>query len=278
MIAPAFNDRIEKKYQINVDEKEVAALWRDLSSVLQPHGLLPTQEITSVGSVYFDNKDFDLLRFSLFGHLLLFRVRAYELYGRFPEPISRYWVEVKTAQGARRKKKRFPLTKDALLLFLQGKDIDEALHESNVEMCGPEDIDLYRDIQETVLTMGLNPVLLVLCKRVAFQGTTARLSIDWDVQYYSATNSIYELTSWKYLVGPPTGRAGKVILELKCLGDERTPNWFGELQRRYPIQEREYLKPIEGMGCLFKGPLKDHNKANDFVPLIDAYMQNSLLG
>ncbi len=117
MNAPAFNDRVEKKFQIGIEEKEVAALWRDLSLVLAPYGLKPVQEITSVGSVYFDNKDCDLLRFSLFGHLMLFRTRVYELYGRFPEPISEYWVEVKTAQGARRKKRRFPLSKAALFGF-----------------------------------------------------------------------------------------------------------------------------------------------------------------
>src|SRR5688572_23806541 len=105
MNVPAFNDRIEIKFQLDIDEKEVAALWRDLRSDLQPYGLQPVQEITCVGSVYFDNKDCDLLRLSLFGHLMLFRTRAYELYGRSPEPISKYWVEVKTAHGARRKKR-----------------------------------------------------------------------------------------------------------------------------------------------------------------------------
>jgi SPX domain protein involved in polyphosphate accumulation len=278
MKAPPFNDRIEKKFQINIDEREVAALWRDVSSVLRPHGLLPTQEITSVGSVYFDNKDCDLLRFNLFGHLMVFRVRAYEMYGRFPEPISNYWVEVKTAEGTRRKKKRFPLSKAALFLFLQGKEINEGAHDTDLQICAPEYGDLYHESQETLLTMGLNPLLLVLCKRVAFQGATARLSIDWDVEYYYATSSIYEHDSWKYLVGPPAGRAGKVILEVKYLGDDGIPNWFNDLQQRYSIQQREYLKPIEGMSFLFKGPLKQHKQAHHLLPLIDAYMENSLLG
>jgi hypothetical protein len=104
MKVPAFNDRIERKYQIGISEYEVAGFWRDLRSVLRPYGLVPAQEITSVGSVYFDNKDFDLLRYSLFGRLMIVRVRTYEMFGRLPKSITEFWVEVKTAVGERRKK------------------------------------------------------------------------------------------------------------------------------------------------------------------------------
>ena len=277
MKVPAFNDRVEKKFQIAIEENEVASLWRDLGSVLRPHGLEPVQEITSVGSVYFDNKDFDLLRFSLLGHLMLFRTRAYELYGRAPGPISEYWVEVKTAQGARRKKRRFPLTKNALFEFLEGREFSAAPND-HIPRTGEPDLECYRQSQETMVTMGLSPILLVTCKRVAFQGESARLSIDWDVEYHGAAIDIYDFDSWKYLTQLSAGRAGKVILELKCLSDERAPLWFSELQQRYPIWEREYLKPVEGMGFLFQGPLKHHKDANYFLPLINAYMENSLLG
>jgi hypothetical protein len=126
--------------------------------------------------------------------------------------------------------------------------------------------------------MGLMPLLLVTCKRVAFQSDTTRLSIDWDVRYYSADEEIYELASWKYLPREPAGKAGKVILELKCLVDEGVPEWFSLLQQQYPIWQREYLKPVEGMGYLFKGPLRHHKQADYFLPRIEAYMNNSLLG
>lgn len=278
MNAPAFNDRVEKKFQIGIEEKEVAALWRDLSLVLAPYGLKPVQEITSVGSVYFDNKDCDLLRFSLFGHLMLFRTRVYELYGRFPEPISEYWVEIKTAQGARRKKRRFPLSKAALFELLNSREFDPSGNGLSRLRCEPEYMEMYRQAQETVITMGLSPMLLVLCKRVAFQGATERVSIDWDIEYHYASSHIYELNSWKYLTASPAGRAGKVILELKYLSDNGIPAWFSDLQKRYPIWQREYLKPVEGMGSLFRGPLRHHSQADYLLPLIDAYMENSLLG
>jgi len=56
---PVFKDRIERKYQLGVKDSEVANLWREIGSVLAPYGMAPVQEITSVGSVYFDNQDHD---------------------------------------------------------------------------------------------------------------------------------------------------------------------------------------------------------------------------
>jgi hypothetical protein len=277
MKAPAFNDRIETKFQLGIDEADVAALWRDLRSLLRPFRLQPVQEITSVGSVYFDNKDCDLLRFNLLGRLMIFRTRAYESFGGYPEPISEYWVEMKTAQGARRFKRRFPLSKPALLEFLSGYEIGQcpsgvaAKRDAGVH-------EFYRQSRETLITMGLAPLLLVTYKRVAFQSETSRLSIDWDIQYYSAGNDIYDLSSWKYLPLEAAGKARKVILELKCMFDEGVPEWFSEIQQLYPIWQREYLKPVEGMGFLFRGPLRHHKEADYFLPRIDAYMNNSLLG
>ena len=275
MKAPAFNDRIERKYQIGIREDEVAGLWRDLRSVLGPYGLAPVQEITSVGSVYFDNKDCDLLRYSLLGRLMIVRVRTYEMFGRLPKPITDFWVEVKTAVDERRKKRRFRLSKTELMEFLEGRDAGESVFECNELRAGRKVIgDLYRETQETVLTMGLQPILLVLCKRVAFQGKGERLSIDWDVQYHHVTNEIFDHDSWKDLVEKPAGRADKVILEKKYL-EGGVPVWFSELQRRYPIWRRELLKPVEGMGFLFKGPLKQHKEAHTLVPMIESYLANS---
>ena len=279
MKAPAFNDRIEKKYQIGIDESNITDLWRELCDVLRPYEILPVQEITSVGSVYFDNRDCDLLRFSLLGHLMLFRTRAYEAFGQSPEEISEYWVEVKTARGARRMKKRFPLAKREFLKFLEVEDFSTNFNSS-------EDLsaragcysELYREAKETLVTMGLKPMLLVTCKRLAFQGALDRLSIDWDVKYYSPTPNVYRQPSWKYLVQPPVGKSDKIILETKLLGEDVEPLWLAELQRRFPIRSREFLKPVEGMGYLFKGPLAQHKEASYFLHRIADYMAGSLLG
>jgi len=57
-----------------------------------------------------------------------------------------------------------------------------------------------------------------------------------------------------------------------------SPNWLGSLQERYPIWRREYLKPVEGMGFLFRGPLKQHKEAALLNPMIATYITNSQLG
>src|SRR5438094_8505754 len=122
---PLAYGRIEKKYQVGISEGDVSGFWRPLSSFLALCGLAPVQAITSVGSVYFDNKDFDLLRYSFFGRLMLLRVRTYEMYGRPPEPIAEYWVEVKTAADERRKKGRDPLRTCALMKYMAEGDAAE---------------------------------------------------------------------------------------------------------------------------------------------------------
>ena len=279
MIAPAFNDRVEKKYQVGIDESRITGLWREMGDVLHPYGILPVQQITSVGSVYFDNRDCDLLRFSLLGHLMLFRTRAYETFGQSPEAISNYWVEVKTARGARRMKKRFPLAKSELLKFLEVEERSTNFTDFEVpSSCAGFYSERYREAKETLVTMGLKPMLLVTCKRLAFQGAMDRLSIDWDVKYYSTTPNVYKQPTWKYLVQPPVGKADKIILETKCLGENVEPLWLAELQRRFPIRAREFLKPVEGMAYLFKGPLKQHKEASYFLPHIAEYMAGSVLG
>ena len=276
--APIFNDRIERKYRLGVKDSDVAGLWRELSSILAPFGMVPAQEVTSVGSVYFDNKDYDLLRYSLDNRLYLVRLRAYELYGRAPEPISEYWVEVKTASDERRSKRRFRLVKSELVNFLAGGEPSQSVFDRNLGDSDPNVLkELYLETQESVITLGLKPFILIVYKRIAFQNQNERLSIDWDVQYYNVSTAVYDFPSWKDPIVPSAGRAGAVILELKYLQGS-VPAWFGELQRRYPIHERECLKTLEGMGILFKGQLKQHKQASYFRPKIDAYMTSSQLG
>jgi hypothetical protein len=116
---PIYIDRVERKYLVDVDEEAMSGFFRDLTSFLAPYGLDPVQEITNVGTCYFDNRDYDLLRYILLirrCHILV-RLRAYEYYDRPPEPISEYWMEVKLRDGDRRRKKRFRLKKLTLRDF-----------------------------------------------------------------------------------------------------------------------------------------------------------------
>jgi VTC domain-containing protein len=231
------------------------------------------QEITNVATVYFDNKDYDLLRYILLIRRthILFRLRAYEYYDRPPEPISEYWMEVKIRNADRRRKKRFRLKRSTLQNFLDGRDIMEKVVEENREEADAETIGkLYAEMRETYFTWGLRPALFVNYKRIAFQSRSERLSLDWDIQYYPADDNLYGRDSWKYPVETSAGKAKQIVMELKY-PQGTLPSWIANLETNFPVVERNYVKPVDGMGFLFAGPLKDHPEAQSFLRMIKAY-------
>ena len=270
---PIYIDRVERKYLVDVDEEAMSGFFRDLTSFLAPYGLDPVQEITNVGTCYFDNRDYDLLRYILLirrCHILV-RLRAYEYYDRPPEPISEYWMEVKLRDGDRRRKKRFRLKKLTLRDFLNGQDVVEKVIEENLDEADPETIrKLFLETRETFFTWGLRPTLFVNYKRIAFQSRNERLSLDWDIQYYPTDDNVYSHDSWKYPVEPVAGKAKKIVMELKY-PEGTIPAWIAQLERKYPITERNYVKPVDGMGFLFEGPLRAHSEAESFSRMVNAY-------
>lgn len=270
--APIFQDRTERNYQVGISQDGVAALWRELSELMPKYGLHPIYQITNVGTVYFDNKDYDLTQLTVSngGRHLLVRLRTYENYGEPPRPISDYWMEVKIREKTRWRKKRFSLDRTDLPVFLEGKDARQSVFDHNRETADREAISsLYREFQELFLTMGLKPFFLLTYKRIAFQNEIERLSLDWDIQYYPVGANVYSYDSWKYPVQDPAGKSKKTILECKC-PEGRPPAWLAELEKRYPIEETGFLKFVEGMGFLFQGPLKHHKAANAFLRMKDA--------
>ena len=255
----------------------VASFWRDLSEHLPMYGLNPIYEVTCVGSVYFDNRDFDLTRYNLLngGRYMLVRLRTYENYGEVPKPISDYWIEVKIREKERWRKKRFRLNRADLQAFLAGRDGGQSLLDYNQNGIDPEIIrNLYRETQETVLTNGLKPMLLLTYRRVAFQNEIERVCLDSDIQYYHVGANVYSYDSWKYPLEEPAGKSGRTILEVKY-PVAKFPVWIAELEKSYPLCHTNFSKYVEGMGFLFRGPLKDHREANYFLPRIKTYMENS---
>jgi SPX domain protein involved in polyphosphate accumulation len=277
MKGPLYQFRIERNYQVSVRPDTIAGLWRDLRDYLPRHGLNPIYAITCVGSVYFDNRDFDLTRYNLLngGRYLLVRLRTYENYGESPSPISDYWVEVKIREKERWRKKRFRLNRVDLPKFLEGRELGQSLLDYNQDDVDPDVLsNLYRETQETVLTTGIKPMLLVTYKRAAFQNEIERVCLDWDIQYYHVGANVYSYDSWKYPVEEPAGKSARTILEVKY-PQGRRPVWIADLEKHYPICQTNFSKYVEGMGSLFQGPLKHHKEANYFVPRIEAYMANS---
>ncbi len=279
MKGPIYQDRTERNYQVGVSQDGVAALWRELSEYLPKYGLHPIYEITCVGTVYFDNKDYDLTRYTVLnrGRRLLVRLRTYENYGESPRPISDYWLEVKIRENDRWRKKRFRLNRADLPEFLEGRDAGQSVLDYNQNGVDPDVVrSLYRETQEIVLTMGLKPIFLLTYKRMAFQNEIERLSLDWDIQYYHVSTNVYSYNSWKYPVEEPAGKSDKTILELKY-PQGSPPAWIADLEKRYPIRETGFLKFVEGMGFLFQGPLKYHREADSFLQFIETYGGESRL-
>jgi len=276
MHGPIFQDRIERNYQLAVGDGEIGGVWRGLSLLLSKADLQPIHAITCVGSVYFENRDFDLTRYALLngGHHILVRLRTYETYGESPRAISDYWVEVKIREKDRWRKKRFRIQRRDLTDFLRGRDIVERVVGYNQNFA-PEVIrDLYRETQETILTTGIQPVLLQTYRRVAFQGEIHRVCLDSDIHSYHVDEGVFSHDSWKYLAQEPAGKSKKTILEFKY-PKSAFPAWLTDLEAHYPIWRTNYSKYVEGMGFLFQGPLREHREASFFRPRIEVHMANS---
>jgi SPX domain protein involved in polyphosphate accumulation len=155
--------------------------------------------------------------------------------------------------------------------FLAGKEVTQSVLEDSENGEDPDVIrNLYREIQELILTMGLKPFFLLTYKRLAIQNEVVRVSLDWDNQYYSVGTDVFNYDSWKYPVEEPAGKSNKTILELKYPRDAQ-PEWIGTLEKNYRIRETGFLKFVEGVGYLFRGPLKNYSETNYFLRLIKAY-------
>ena len=273
MEGPNYQERIERNYEVGICQDEVAALWRELSKFFPKYGVYPINEITNVGTVYFDNRDYDLTRYTILNpaRRMLVRLRVYENYGESPKRISEYWVEIKAKGKEQWTKKRVRLERRNLPAFLEGRDVSQRLLvncEDGVDSAVTT--NLYREIQELVITMGLKPFFMVTYKRVAFQKDAERISLDWDIQYNQVGTDVYSYDSWKYPIEEAAGKSQKTILELKYPRGTR-PAWIADLEKNYRIRETGFLKFVEGMRFLFRGPLNNYREANYFLRLIEAY-------
>lgn len=273
MEGPNYQDRIERNYEVAIRPNDVVALWQHLKEFFPRHGIQPIDGITSVGTVYFDNRDYDLTRYTVLNphRRLLVRLRAYEQYGEPPKPISNYWIEIKGKGKEQWTKKRFRLSRKDLLGFLDGRDVPETVLNDKENAAEPNVTRrLYEDIQELIVTMGLKPFFLITYKRLAFQNDEVRISVDWDLNYYHVGTDVYFWDSWKYPVMDPVGRSEKTVLELKY-PPGACPLWIADLEKTYRVQETGFLKFVEGMGFLFQGPLKTYREAEYFLRLIKRY-------
>jgi SPX domain protein involved in polyphosphate accumulation len=274
--SPFYTDRIERKYQVGIDPSDLSAFCRDVSRYAPLHEFIPGRQITWVNSIYFENQEFDLLRFSLLSGQdnIHVRLRTYEYDGSPPRPIPDYWLEMKIKKEEVRKKKRLKMQGEALGAFLEGRDVAGRILEDNLDGADPENIrSSYREIQNTIFNLGLKPTLLVAYRRVAFQNEIERLSIDWDVHYYHVSQHVHRYPSWRDVAKCLGEKTEKIFLELKC-PQGAIPTWVANLKRDYPLWELGYFsKYNEGMSFLFPGQFKHLTESNYFLRMIKAYTE-----
>jgi SPX domain protein involved in polyphosphate accumulation len=279
MESPIYMERVERKFEVGICESGVPALSRDLARYVPLHEFIPGQQITLVSSVYFDNNDYDVLRFSLLSmnDNVHFRLRNYESSTYPAAPVSDYWMEIKVKKEEQRRKKRFRIKGEDIAGFFGGKggEVAERVLSYN-RMNGDGEIlsNFYRDIKGAVSWLGLKPILLVSYRRIAFQNERERVSLDWDIQYRHMSPRFYRDPSWKEIAKTPVGKEKTVRLELKC-PQGVSPSWMADLQRKYPIWESKYYSKFrEGMKFLLQGPLKRDRRADSFLEMIEAYSED----
>lgn len=276
--SPIYIERVEKKYEVGLGESGLPALWRDLSRYIPLHEFTPGQPITLVSSVYFDNKDCDLLRYSLISMYdnIHMRLRTYEYDSQPRGQISDYWVEMKIKKDEVRRKKRFRMKRGTLVEFFEGKEVENRVLDNMPEGADPEMIrSFYREIRDTMLKLGLRPILLVKYKRMAFQNERERerVSLDWDIHHYRVRPIGSRYPSRRAISKRPVGK-DRIFLELKY-PEGTFPAWFEDFRRRYPLWERRYYSKFdEGMRFLLQGPLKHYKESNYFLEMLEAYKED----
>lgn len=145
-----------------------------------------------VSSVYFDNDARQLYegRLKKFDGAIAFRIRWY---GQ-EEARQQVYVERKThredwwGDGDSSAKERFPLAEDQVVPFLDGsltpEQVGEALRAARFRGNVTEAVELAREVQASVRTLGLRPQMRTHYMRTAFQRTgdaQVRCSLDTEL-------------------------------------------------------------------------------------------------
>lgn len=226
---------------------------------------------TCVSSVYLDNVDFGMYQERLFKNQGSEAIRIRWYGEKIPQTV---FIERKKHQdkwtGFSSMKLRFKIDEKYVVDFLNGKNVWENVKLLN----GNEVFDLYKEIQTTVVSKKLRPIVRTFYKRTAFQlpnDSSVRLSLDTNlVMIRECSESEFEknefpLTSWrredavcdwpfKNLKKSEIVRFPYAVLEVKTQGiDETKPKWIQDIiDSSYVEQVHKYSKFMHGCAVLFK--------------------------
>lgn len=231
----------------------------------------PDSHDTRVSSVYFDNVSFELYaeRLQKTHHSEAIRIRWYG-----PGNPNMVFIERKKHEdgwtGETSKKLRFKIEEKYVVDYINGKDV-----WSNVKSLNKgEDVKtLYNEIQESIVSKQLRPIVRTYYKRSAFQlpnDSSVRISLDTELcMIKECTDNDFKnptktLNSWRrsdidveypYLSLPKTEivRFPHAILEVKTQSlDETKPKWIEDLING-PLVEHvhKFSKYLHGCAVLY---------------------------
>ena len=225
-------ERYEKKYLLT----EVQYLG--LKRVFEDRMTADAYGVHTISNIYFDTKDFELIRTSLDGPVYKEKLRL-RAYGAVNEK-STVFLEMKKKYSGVVYKRRVPMELVSAVLYLNNGILPESENQ------------IFREIQYMKQRDHLKPAAYVAYDRVACYCKTdeeLRVTFDWDIR---CRNEALDLRARAY--GTSLLDAGCVLMEVKIPG--AMPVWmsraFSELSiypvsfSKYGRYYREYLLREEG--------------------------------
>jgi hypothetical protein len=246
--------RVEWKYAVGV--AAAAYLRQEIGRHLPLFEFETGEPVTYITTIYFDttaNHFYEEAERSYDDHLKI-RVKEYTYpvrpTGSLPsasrlsggEPQFRIspdcFVELKEHQRGKVIKKRLRIPKKLLSTLFAGGDIWPAVRERG----GGEDPErlraVYDELRESLRVYDVKPSSVISYRRAVFQRSEGELRVTFDdeITVYSPPAELYDrhpaLTP--EVLGPPTLRGDKVILEIKHPG--QLPPWLEQALRHESSQ------------------------------------------
>ena len=185
-----------------------------------------------VGSLYLDNRDFDLYQATVDGHSNRFklRVRSYD-----DNPDSPVFFEVKKRVNKVVLKRRAEVPRSVAEKFLTGQSV-------------PSVDPAFEEFAEACRSMGAGPTLRVRYEREAYESRandSVRITIDFNVMHAITDGPDLSLNGPGWMQTPNEG----AILEIKF--DGTPPAWVTEMVRTLDLKRTSVAKYVRSLDRAF---------------------------
>jgi len=194
--------------------------------------------VLQIETIYLEDSKFTIFREYLSKRKFRFKIR-FRRYGHSDKlDIDEIWAEIKIKQKSISYKKRFKLTQELFIPFINGEDIFEKVSLLNR---GVEDLKkIYCLTQELIKLNNLKPTLITSYERVAFQSKNKNIRITVD---RNITHRSYQKPSIQK-------KLSAIILESKISG--KVPNWYHTEENKLALlPQKRFSKYATGINSVF---------------------------